>query len=77
MTHFSHFEDALRVQATSAHLPHTGDRSLVCDGNDEAGHGTRLLLQSGVHHVPVAHLTPTKIKCRKSGLCFCNHTFLV
>lgn len=55
-THLCHFEDALWVQAAPAHLPCAGDRALVCDGHDEARHRARLLLQSRVHHVPVAHL---------------------
>ncbi len=55
-THLCHFKDALWIQAASAHLPRAGDRALVCDRDDQARHRAGLLLQSRVHHVPVAHL---------------------
>lgn len=55
-THLCHFEDTLWLQAAHAHLPRTGDRSLVCHSDDQARHGAGLLLQIRIHHVPVAHL---------------------
>lgn len=55
-THLCHFKDALWIKAAPAHLPRAGDRALVCDGHDDARHRARLLLQRGVHYVPVADL---------------------
>lgn len=54
--HLCHFKDALWVQAASAHLPRAGDCALVRDRDNEACHRAGLLLQSGIHHMPVAHL---------------------
>lgn len=54
--HLCHFEDALRFQAPSPYLPNAGDGALVRDGDQQAGHRAGLLLERGVHHVPVANL---------------------
>lgn len=65
--HLCHFEDALWIQAASSHLPGAGDRALVCDGHDEAGHRAGLLLQRRIHHVPVAHLQRTVCEGQRGG----------
>lgn len=62
-THLCHFEDALWIQAASAHLPRAGDRALVRDRDDEAGHRAGLLLQSRIHHVSVPHLQNKRKQC--------------
>lgn len=54
--HLCHLTDALWIQAASPHLPGAGDYTFVCDGDDEARHRASLLLQSGIHHMPVANL---------------------
>lgn len=61
-THLCHFEDALWVQAASAHLPCAGDRAFMCDGDDQARHRARLLLQSRVHYVSMTHLQENRLK---------------
>lgn len=70
-THLCHFKDALRIEAAPSHLTCAGDHALVCDRHDEAGHRARLLLQSGINDVAVAHLRRNKM-ARKCACCLCD-----
>lgn len=69
-THLCHFKDALRIKAAPSHLTCAGDRALVCDRHDEARHRARLLLQSGINDVAVAHLRRNEMAC-ECACCLC------
>lgn len=60
-THLCHFKDALWIKAASSHFTCAGDHALVCDRHDEARHRARLLLQSRINYVAVAHLQRNKM----------------
>lgn len=70
--HLCHFEDALWIQAASAHLPRAGDCALVRHRDNQACHRAGFLLQSCIHYMPVAHLQE-KGQCQSSQAVCVRH----